>query len=207
MASESGAAPLVRLAALGACESGISDVVRTPDEFDGFPATLMSLGVPAVLATLWQVEDAASARLVARFFHHWLADWPSRSPACALRLAQMDLMAMPLADFGAGCTVVRDPAPRPRVLLGGRSSSRGARERSTKATGPGSNTGSRSQMKLVGGPTREGTGLTARRGYMDTHLHVAHGIAVAASAHAPIRSRTISTRSSLRSPRIHDITS
>lgn len=102
IASESGATLRVRLAALSACESGISDVVRTPDEFDGFPATLMSLGVPAVLATLWQVEDTATARLVARFFAHWLADWPHRSPACALRLAQLDVMAMPLADFEPG---------------------------------------------------------------------------------------------------------
>src|SRR5690606_8207791 len=59
-----GALPRVRLAVLTACESGLSDVLRAPDEFDGLPAALLALGVPAVLGTSWPVDDVASAVLV-----------------------------------------------------------------------------------------------------------------------------------------------
>ena len=93
--------PQVRLAVLTACESGLSDIVYAPDEFVGFPAALLGLGVPAVLGTLWPVDDSATAALLVRFFEYWLSERPKHSTAQSLRLAQLDFMEMPAAQFDA----------------------------------------------------------------------------------------------------------
>lgn len=50
-----------RLVELTACETGLYDINRNPDEFVGLPATFMQLGAGGVLNTLWQVDDLATA--------------------------------------------------------------------------------------------------------------------------------------------------
>ena len=57
-----------RLVVLSACETGIYDIDRNPDEFVGLPATFMQLGAAGVLGTLWQVDDMATALLIAKFY-------------------------------------------------------------------------------------------------------------------------------------------
>ena len=75
-----------RLVVLSACETGLYDAAKNPDEFVGLPATFMQLGASGVLATLWQVDDLATALLVARFYElhrvHGIA------PPTALKQAQ-----------------------------------------------------------------------------------------------------------------------
>jgi CHAT domain-containing protein len=88
-----------RLAVLSACESGISDVSRTPDEFTSFPATLLVQGVPGVLSALWQVDDASTAFLISRFFEYLFDTKTPMSPARALRQAQLDLFPLREEDL------------------------------------------------------------------------------------------------------------
>ena len=53
---------------LSACETAMTRVTTMPDEFMGFPASLLDHGATAVLATLWPVDDAAAAVLMGRFY-------------------------------------------------------------------------------------------------------------------------------------------
>ena len=76
-----------RFAMLAACESGHIDR-SAPDEFVGLPTGLLEAGVPAVAASLWPVEAAATRRLVARCFELLLR---GDTPAAALRQAQLDM--------------------------------------------------------------------------------------------------------------------
>jgi len=75
-----------RLVVLSACETGLSEITRNPDEFVGLPGTFMALGAAGVLGTLWPVSDIASALLVARFYE--LHVGKKLRPATALREAQ-----------------------------------------------------------------------------------------------------------------------
>ena len=57
-----------RLVVLSACETGLSDITSSPDEFIGLPGTFIALGAAGVLGTLWPVSDAATALLMAKFY-------------------------------------------------------------------------------------------------------------------------------------------
>ena len=76
-----------RLVALSACETGLHDIQRSPEEFIGLPAAFLQLGATGVLATLWPVDDTSAALLVSRFFRHHIAD--GMRPAAALKTAQL----------------------------------------------------------------------------------------------------------------------
>jgi CHAT domain-containing protein len=53
-----------RLVVLSACETGLHEMVRTPDEFSGLPAAFLRIGAIGVLSTLWPVNDVSTAFLV-----------------------------------------------------------------------------------------------------------------------------------------------
>jgi CHAT domain-containing protein len=72
-----------RLVVLSACESGLHDIDRTPEEFVGLPGAFMMIGAAAVLGTLWPVNDLASTLLTARFYELHLRQ--RLSPPAALR--------------------------------------------------------------------------------------------------------------------------
>jgi CHAT domain-containing protein len=57
-----------RLVVLSACETGLYDIARNPDEFIGLPGTFTALGAAGVLGTLWPVNDTATALLIAKFY-------------------------------------------------------------------------------------------------------------------------------------------
>jgi CHAT domain-containing protein len=57
-----------RLVVLSACQSGQFDILRAPDEVMGLPAGFLRAGSAAVVATLWPVDDEATALLMARFY-------------------------------------------------------------------------------------------------------------------------------------------
>ena len=84
MPSMEGHAP--RLVVLSACETAMSRVSSMPDEFLGFPAAFLSAGSRSVLATLWPVDDTATAVLVGRFYRELSLN--RLKPAFALREAQ-----------------------------------------------------------------------------------------------------------------------
>jgi CHAT domain-containing protein len=89
-----------RLVVLSACESGLHDIDRTPDEFVGLPGAFMTVGATAVLGTLWPVDDLASTLLTARFYELHLRK--GLSPPASLRQAQLwlrDVTRVDLAEY------------------------------------------------------------------------------------------------------------
>jgi CHAT domain-containing protein/uncharacterized protein YjbI with pentapeptide repeats len=58
----------MQLVVLSACETGISDIRATPDEYVGLPAGFLLAGAPAVVSTLWAVNDLSTALLMGRFY-------------------------------------------------------------------------------------------------------------------------------------------
>jgi len=77
---------MVRLAVLSACQTGITEFLRVPDEAIGLPAGFLQAGVPGVVSTLWPVNDISSAVLVAEFYRLLIRQ--RLAPAEALGRAQ-----------------------------------------------------------------------------------------------------------------------
>ncbi len=71
---------------LSACETAMARVTTMPDEFMGIPAALLDHGAAAVVATLWPVDDAATAVLMGRFYAEY--DSAGCTASEALRRAQ-----------------------------------------------------------------------------------------------------------------------
>jgi CHAT domain-containing protein len=49
-----------RLVVLSACETGLYDIDRNPEEFVGLPATFLRIGAAGVVSSLWPVDDLAT---------------------------------------------------------------------------------------------------------------------------------------------------
>lgn len=75
-----------RLVVLSACETGLFDTSRNPDEFIGLPAGFLALGAAGVVGALWQVSDASTTLLMAKFYELIGA---GERPSAALRHAQL----------------------------------------------------------------------------------------------------------------------
>jgi CHAT domain-containing protein len=78
------------LVTLSACETGMNDVVPG-DELIGLARGFFAAGSPSLLISLWTVDDEATAHLMTEFYQHLRE---SRSPAAALRHAQLRIMGM-----------------------------------------------------------------------------------------------------------------
>lgn len=89
-----------RLVVLSACQSGTSVNQHLPGEYSGLAASLLRAGAPAVVATLWQVDDHASSLLMSRFYEQLTGD-SGHDSARALRLAQLWLRDATLAELTA----------------------------------------------------------------------------------------------------------
>ena len=92
-----------QLVALSACETGISDIRAAPDEYVGLPAGFLLAGAPAVVSTLWAVNDLSTALLMGRFYA--LLFDGEHDAAAALADAQRwlrELTAVELARLFAG---------------------------------------------------------------------------------------------------------
>jgi CHAT domain-containing protein/tetratricopeptide (TPR) repeat protein len=85
VADQGGEARRVRLAVLSACETQVPGL-ELPDEVVSLSTGLLEAGVAGVIASQWAVSGAATAILMARFYHHWKRE--SLEPAFALRSAQ-----------------------------------------------------------------------------------------------------------------------
>jgi CHAT domain-containing protein len=77
------------LAVLSACQTGLTEFNRVPDELIGLPAGLLRAGIPGVVATLWPVNDRSTAVLIAEFYRLLLAE--RKDPATALAAARQYL--------------------------------------------------------------------------------------------------------------------
>ena len=58
----------LRLVTLSACETGVTDITRSPDENIGLPTGFIQAGVPGVIASLWVVDDESTRLLMEKFY-------------------------------------------------------------------------------------------------------------------------------------------
>ena len=86
-----------RLVVLSACETGLYDIKRDPDEFVGLPGAFTALGAAGVVGTLWPVSDAATALLIAKFYELHMGG--RLAPPTALKRAQVWMRQASNADL------------------------------------------------------------------------------------------------------------
>jgi CHAT domain-containing protein/tetratricopeptide (TPR) repeat protein len=86
----------LQLAVLSACDTGLGDVAGGEGVF-GLQRAFHLAGCKNVVASLWKVDDAATAALMARFYGHLFDPDEARRlpPVEALRRAQLDLYRHP----------------------------------------------------------------------------------------------------------------
>jgi len=77
------------LVVLSACQTALGKEVRG-EGLIGLTRGFMYAGAPRVAATLWRVDDAATAELMGHFYRFMLKE--KLSPAAALRAAQLEIM-------------------------------------------------------------------------------------------------------------------
>ena len=87
-----------RLVTLSACESGIAEYARYPDEYVGLGSGLLMAGAPAVVGALWAIDDRPTALLMSEFYRLVLA---GRSIASALCGAQRWLCALTVGEVAS----------------------------------------------------------------------------------------------------------
>jgi CHAT domain-containing protein len=87
---------------LSPCEGDLRRLSRS-DELVGLQRAFLYAGTPAVVTTLWKVDDRASYYLMRAFYEHLR----EQAPAAALRAAPRDIMRdlpHPFACAGFGLT-------------------------------------------------------------------------------------------------------
>jgi len=93
---------------LSACETNVG-AVSAGDEVVGLNRAFIYAGTPTVISSLWNVDDAATALLMERFYIHLRA---GKSKGEALRQAQMDVRAKyPHPYYWASFVLTGDPGP------------------------------------------------------------------------------------------------
>lgn len=108
-----------RLVALLACNSGNVESRRVSDESLGFPAALILGGVSAVISTLWEVDDMATALFACKFYDLVLRESCSTA-AAAMKAASWlrEASRHELLDRVTSLQACLDPADEfPRVVL------------------------------------------------------------------------------------------
>ncbi|NEO96255.1 MAG: CHAT domain-containing protein, partial [Moorea sp. SIO3G5] len=75
-----------RLVTLSACETGLIDYTNISDEYIGLPSGFLVAGSPAVVSSLWMVNDLSTALLMIKFYQNLREQIPL---AVALNQAQL----------------------------------------------------------------------------------------------------------------------
>jgi CHAT domain-containing protein len=104
-----------RLVTLSACETGLTEAIGPrAEEYVGLPAGFLLAGAPAVVASLWAVDDLSTAMLMERFYHYHLHGDPDSSTqgplplVAALRRAQIWLCKATVDEIDGYLAETRD---------------------------------------------------------------------------------------------------
>ncbi|TDV40985.1 CHAT domain-containing protein [Actinophytocola oryzae] len=97
----------VNLVTLSACESGVS-ANRPGDELIGLTRAALHAGAPALVVSLWEVDDLSTELLMTAFYRQ-LRD--GVAPAEALRQAQLGLADTTAGDVVAHCDAALERSP------------------------------------------------------------------------------------------------
>ena len=81
----------IELLTLSGCQTGVGSNDSDGREIDGLGITAQRKGSKAVVATLWEVDDASVAILMATFYKLWVTA-PEMTKAEALQQAQLALL-------------------------------------------------------------------------------------------------------------------
>jgi len=90
-----------KLLTLSACSTAKDYLSRNGLEMDSLGMVAQQKDAEAVLATLWDVNDASTSRLMSDFYDRWVKN-PAAGKAEALREAQIAFLRGPAAPAGAG---------------------------------------------------------------------------------------------------------
>jgi CHAT domain-containing protein len=80
-----------RLVVLASCRTATGRVSRT-EGVENLARPFLAAGVPAVIASLWDVDDPAAVAFMTRFYRHLRCSFDA---AAALRSAQIEALAEP----------------------------------------------------------------------------------------------------------------
>ena len=101
----------VNLVVLSGCQTALGERTQG-DEIIGLTRAFLYAGSPNVMSTLWNIDDEASAELMATFYNHLLG---GATAAQALRRAQLEMLVRPGYEapyYWAAFTVTGDPNGR-----------------------------------------------------------------------------------------------
>jgi CHAT domain-containing protein len=98
----------LRLVVLSACETGLTDIGQAADEYIGLPAGFLQAGAPAVVSSLWAVDDLSTALLMEEFYRRHLGE--GQGIAQALRGAQLWLRDLKRDDLLSRVAAAREEA-------------------------------------------------------------------------------------------------
>jgi CHAT domain-containing protein len=105
-----------RLLTLSACSTAKGDTANDGLEMDSLGMVAQQKDAEAVLATLWDVNDSSTSRIMSDFYARWVKE-PALGKAEALRQAQLAFLhaasAAPHAGTGRGVEIVGEPATNP----------------------------------------------------------------------------------------------
>jgi CHAT domain-containing protein len=90
-----------QLLTLSACSTAKGDAAKDGMEMDSLGMIAQQKDAEAVLATLWDVNDASTSRLMSDFYGRWVKD-PAAGKAEALRLAQLAFLRGTAAQAAGG---------------------------------------------------------------------------------------------------------
>ena len=106
-----------RLVVASACETGISPGYETVDEALSLSTVLLGAGAAGAIASLWAVDDLATALLMSRFYEELVA---GAAPTTALRAAMLwlrDLDPQQAAAYARERPTLRDYHDRTEALV------------------------------------------------------------------------------------------
>ena len=82
----------VELLTFSACKTAVAAKATDGHEVDGLAGVGHKLGAKAVMASLWEVDDASTSKLMGDFYQRWAGSGAPIGKAEALRQAQLDLL-------------------------------------------------------------------------------------------------------------------